>query len=105
MNSLIKFLAQTTLPEQQQADIPCRLISCDLAELLGKAADFMIALSGTFFFFMMLWGGIQYLTGAGDPNLTGNAKNTMVNAGIGLLIVIGSYALITFVFKGFTGGS
>ncbi len=46
------------------------------------------------FFFMLLWGGIRYLTARGDDKAVSAARSTLTSAFIGFLLLITSYAII-----------
>lgn len=89
-------------------DIPCRIKwgnNCtSLRDLLQSIAEFLLAIAGTLFFFMVLYGGIQYLSGAGNEDQTGKAKATMLSAIIGLIIVTSAWAILRLVVEGVTGG-
>lgn len=58
-----------------------------------------IAIGGAIFLLMILFGGIQYLTSAGNEDGVDKAKKTMLNAGIGLVIILAAYAIGTFILK------
>ena len=53
----------------------------------------IITISGVIFLIMLLIGGIQYLTGAGNEETTGKAKKMMIDAIVGLIIVLASWAI------------
>lgn len=46
---------------------------------------------------MVITGGVQYITSEGSPDKTKKALNTILMAVIGLVITIGSAALVSFV--------
>ncbi len=48
---------------------------------------------------MIIVGGFQYITSAGDSNKVGNAKNTILYAIIGLVIVALSQFIVRFVLN------
>jgi len=50
---------------------------------------------------MLLVGGIMYLSGAGNEDQTGKAKKIMIDAVIGLFIVMSVYAISSFVIAYF----
>ena len=50
------------------------------------------------------WGGFTYMTASGDPGKIAAAKNTLLNAVIGLVIVLSAVAIIDFVQKGIQNG-
>ena len=57
----------------------------------------IITISGVIFLIMLLIGGIQYLTGAGNEEATGKAKKMMIDAIVGLIIVLASWAIGTWI--------
>ena len=46
------------------------------------------------FFAIMLWGGIRYVNAGGDPKAADDARTTLTNGLIGLLIVVVSFVII-----------
>ena len=59
----------------------------------------IITISGVIFLIMLLIGGIQYLTGAGNEETTGKAKKMMIDAIVGLIIVLASWAIGTWILN------
>lgn len=100
--------SQTSLTKVATPNIPCQITwgnNCtSLRDLLQSIAEFLLAIAGTLFFFMFLYGGIQYLSGAGNEDQTAKAKNTMLSAIIGLIIVTSAWAILRLVVEGITGG-
>ena len=47
---------------------------------------------------MLIWGGILYTTSSGDSNKVTTAKNTIMYAVIGIVVVVMSYAIVNWVF-------
>lgn len=45
----------------------------------------------------IIWGAIKYMMAQGDPNGVNDAKTTIINAIIGLVIAIASVAIVQFV--------
>lgn len=50
-------------------------------------------------FFFLLWGGIQWITSGGDEAALGAARNRIMHAVIGLVIVVAVWALFQLVEK------
>lgn len=46
---------------------------------------------------MLIWGGVRYITSAGDSNKVTAAKNTIMYAVIGLVVAIFAFAITNFV--------
>jgi len=47
----------------------------------------------------LMWGGIRYTTSRGDRLAVEGAKKQIVAAIVGLLVVVGSYFILSFVFR------
>jgi multisubunit Na+/H+ antiporter MnhB subunit len=51
---------------------------------------------------MIIYGGITYVTSAGDSTRVQNAKNTILYAVVGLIVAILAFAVVNFVITSFT---
>lgn len=60
---------------------------------------------GGIFFAMFVVAGILYLTAAGNPAMIKKATNMMVFAVIGIVIISGSYILVSGIFRALLTGS
>jgi hypothetical protein len=47
--------------------------------------------------FYLIWGGLDWITSGGDKGKTESARNKITAAIIGLIILISSWAILTFV--------
>jgi hypothetical protein len=59
----------------------------------------VIELAGGIFLVLLLFGGVTYMTSAGNEEGTEKGKKIMLNAFIGLIIILAAYAVGTFVLK------
>ena len=50
----------------------------------------------------IVWGGFKYIKSQGDPGKISEAKMAIINAIIGLVIALGSVAIVTFIQGGIT---
>jgi len=76
--------------------------SAQISTLLAPIITNIIIGSGVFAFFVIIFAGFTYLTGAGDKNKVAQASN-MLNYGIlGLVLVVAAY-LITRVIGAMIG--
>jgi hypothetical protein len=66
----------------------------DLAQYLGIIYNFLISIAGLVASVMLIIGGFQYVTSAGDAGKIGAAKTRMTNALMGLLLVLGAYTIL-----------
>lgn len=77
---------------------------------IESAFNIVIVVAGVVFVILFLVGGIQYLTAAGNEDSTKKARQLMLDAVIGLVIVVTSWAVGTYVLsllgiRGATSGS
>lgn len=68
----------------------------EMAIFVGKA---ILGLSGTFALAMFVWGGVQMIIAAGNSEAFKKGKTTVVNALIGLAVILCSYLIIDFVLN------
>lgn len=52
---------------------------------------------------LLIWGGVQYISSQGEPQRLTAAKSTILNAIIGLGIVLASVAIVNFIATRFAG--
>ncbi len=74
----------------------------NVATLLGRFAGAALALSGSIFLFLIIYGGIIILTSAGNQSKIEKGKNIIVWAIIGALILGGAYAITSLLFGVFS---
>ena len=66
--------------------------------LIGLAVlDMVIHLAGVIAVGFVVYGGLQYMTSQGEPDRVEKAKNTLMNALIGLVIVIVAIPVVAFI--------
>lgn len=73
----------------------------NLANIIEFVFNFIIAIAGGIFVIMLLVGGVIYLTGAGNDEQTGKGKKMLIDAIIGLFIVLAAWAIGTYVLNAF----
>jgi len=82
------------------ADAPKGVTGFDtLPETITTLFNFVIILASVIFVVLFLVGGIQYLTAAGNEEATGKAKRLLVDAIIGLVIVLAAWAIGNFILN------
>ncbi len=66
--------------------------------LIGLAImDSLLKVAGMVAIGFVIFGGFQYMTSSGEPDKTKKAKDTILNALIGLVIAILATALVSFI--------
>lgn len=71
----------------------------DLNSLLAKAVNIISAIVGVVAVIMIIVGGFKYITSGGDSNNVSGAKNTIIYAIIGLVIVALAQVIVHFVLN------
>lgn len=59
--------------------------------------DILLRVGGILAVAYVVYGGFRYVTSQGEPERTTEAKNTLVNAVVGLVIVIFAIVIVNFV--------
>lgn len=77
----------------------------DLPTLSGQLLGAVLSFVGVIFLLLMIYGGLLWMTARGNSQQTDKALNVLVSATIGLIIVLGSYVFVTFVFKATGSGT
>lgn len=67
--------------------------------IIGNVIGAGLTFVGVLFLVLMIYGGITWMMARGNEQQTKKALDTIIAAVIGLIIVLGSYALTTFVFS------
>ena len=77
------------------------------SSLGGVVASFitlLFILVGLIALFFLVWGGIKWLMSEGDKNAVEGARNHIINAVIGLIVIFLSYLIVNFLLAFLTGG-
>ncbi|MFA6447596.1 MAG: pilin [Patescibacteria group bacterium] len=70
----------------------------NISSLIGQIIRWCLGLVGALFFAMFVWGGVLYMT-AGSSKRAEEGQKTLVNAAIGMAIVIFSYLFVAWVLN------
>jgi len=62
--------------------------------LVARIISRVLPVVGALFLVMFIWGGFQWFSSAGDEKKIGKARQTLINAVIGIAIVIGAAILV-----------
>lgn len=65
--------------------------------IFTQVINFLLFFVGVVSVIMIIYGGIQYTTSAGDSGKVTSAKNTILYAIVGLIVSILAYAIVNFV--------
>ena len=73
-----------------QADQP-------IEQRVGALIGTILSYIGVIFFVLIVYGGFQWMTAQGNDQKVGKAKELIINATIGLVIVLSAYAITSFI--------
>jgi cytochrome bd-type quinol oxidase subunit 2 len=75
-----------------------------VAEIISLVIKSFLGLLGIIFVILIILGGYNWMTAAGEEEKVNKAKDTLKRAIIGLIIVVSAYAITYFVFTNLPGG-
>jgi cytochrome bd-type quinol oxidase subunit 2 len=80
-------------------------VFCSASELILTAINYALIISGSVTVLFIIIGGFWYLTSAGNDEQAEKGKKTLVNAVIGLVVIILSFAIVRIISNTFTTAS
>jgi len=69
----------------------------DIWAIVAAVIEILLRIAGIVAVFLVVYGGIQYITSQGEPDKTTKARSTIINALTGLVIAILAASLVSFV--------
>lgn len=79
--------------------------SGDISVIIGNLIGSALAIIGVIFFLLMVYGGFLWMTDRGKGEYMEKAKDAIIAAVIGLVLVLGAYAITNFVFSSVEDGA
>lgn len=70
--------------------------------VIGRVINAILGITGSFALFMFIYGGFSMLTSAGSPEKIDKGKKILTWAIIGIMVILGSYAITNFIFGAIT---
>lgn len=70
-----------------------------IGDIILNAFNIVIVIAGVIFMILLLIGGLQYLTSGGDEDNATKARKLLLNAVIGIVIIVVSWAVGNFVLR------
>lgn len=70
-----------------------------LSQIIGIVIQAALGLVGAIFLVLMLYAGYNWMIARGDEEKVTKAKDTITRAIIGIIIVVGAYAIWAYVFE------
>lgn len=75
-----------------------------LPQIFGRVIRWVLGLVGALFFAMFIYGGFMYIVAGENAKNAETGQKTLINAVIGLAIVIGAYMLVEWIVGIFSAG-
>ncbi|PIZ54817.1 hypothetical protein COY24_02520, partial [Candidatus Uhrbacteria bacterium CG_4_10_14_0_2_um_filter_41_21] len=73
--------------------------NADIKVTIAKFIRAFLAVLGIIAVILVLYGGFVWMTAGGDGEKVEKAKKILINAGVGLFIIMASYSITTFVLS------
>ncbi|GEM_PF-889529 len=71
----------------------------DVTQIINSGLRLVLAIAALLVFFYLIWAGFQWITSGGEKGKTEAARNRIISALIGLLILASSYAILTLALR------
>src|SRR3989344_99505 len=68
---------------------------------IGQILEKLFGFLAVVFFILMIWGGILWMTAAGNDSKVDKAKKIIISAAIGIAIVLTSYLITVLILNSF----
>lgn len=95
---LFVLLLIPSMANAQRIPLPNPLKANNIQELSGDMIKGLLGVSGAIALFMLVWGGIVWMTSNGSAERLKKGKDTILWAILGLVIIFMSYVIINFIF-------
>lgn len=95
-------LAQSPLTNLTNAT-PDILEKGTLYQVVGQVIQVLLGLVGVLFLVLIIYGGVSWMTAGGDSGKVQKAKDTIIKATLGLVIIMTSYAIVYTLIKQLSG--
>ena len=96
--------SQTSQTQDNKLEVPSTLGDLNkmgnvkLQVLIGKGIKLLMQVIGTIALLMFVYGGLLWMVSAGNTEKTKKAMDIMLWAGLGVIVILSSYAIVNFVF-------
>ncbi|MFH1291906.1 MAG: Ig-like domain-containing protein [bacterium] len=78
---------------------PLGLPATDIRLIIARIIRVALSLLGIITVILMMYGGYMWMTAGGNEEQIGKSKKILINAVIGLLIILSAYSIVLFVMK------
>lgn len=96
-SSVSAFAADSVKPCASGVGSLCNPNSNSLGDLIARVIDYLLIGAAIIAVIFLIWGGIRWIMSGGDKAKVEAARNTVIGAIIGLIIVFAAYFIIDVV--------
>lgn len=82
-----------------------KLCNLEIGAVIGSLISFMFVIAAIIALFYLIWGGFRWITSGGDKSNIETARNHILAAIVGLVIIFLSYVILNLVLQFFFGTS
>lgn len=86
-------------------EVGARYRPVEPAVLVGSIINIFLSVIGVIMVVLMVYGGYLWMTARGDEDRVKQAKSTLQNAVIGIVIILLAYSISSFVVRGLVAAS
>ena len=97
--SIVILLIPALVAAQTALTNPIASGETNINKIVGMILKGVLGLTGTISLIMFVYGGFQWLLSRGEPGEVKKGLDTMLWAGIGLIVIFGSYAILDRIFQ------
>lgn len=91
-------------PQNSQFSNLCKLTAGNLGNIISSFVTFAFVIIALIALLFLVWGGVKWLMSQGDKNEVEGARNHIINAIIGLIVIFFSYLIVNVLLSFLTGG-
>ncbi len=77
----------------------------DPREIVGNLINTGMGFVGIIVVIIVIWAGFKWMTSGGKDEKVTDAKKTLINLVVGLVIMLSAYSIINFVIKALTNAT
>ncbi len=77
----------------------------DLRQTIGSLINVMLSVLGIIFLLLIIWAGFKWMTAQGEAKETEKARDILISATVGLIILLSAYAISNFVIEQLTSAT
>lgn len=102
--AILAFVLALPLHAHAQVALTNPLGTTDVNVLIGRIIMAFLSISGAIALIMFLYGGILWLTSAGNPEMVQKGRRTLIWAVLGIVVITSAYVITNSVFNALLTG-